>query len=186
MEKVKIYFEINSSFFNGRTANAVLAMLAKFTAKDMCRPNIEHIFYDAEKKRLVATDGRGLLMVDTNNEIFSQFNEVFLDKNLDIVYLKSQKAIVFSERVLDIPKYEKVVPDYVQYSSMDIHLVSEVCGRDFARFYIKSQVCINPEYIDKLKGFSWGVYYSSEGKATVFIEKNLGIKAVIMPMYMEE
>lgn len=183
---MKMYFEINTGSFNGRTVRAIFAMLEKFTANGMCRPNIEHIFYDAEKKRLVATDGRGLLMVDTNNEIFSQFNEVFLDKNLEIAYLKSQKAIVFSERVLEYPKYEKVVPDYAQYSSMDIHLVSEVCGRDFARFYIKSQVCINPEYIDKLKGFSWGVHYTSEGKATVFIEKNLGIKAVIMPMYMEE
>lgn len=184
---MKMYYEINTHSTNGKTANAIFAMLSKFTAdKNMCRPNVDYIYYDAQKKKLVATDGRALLVVDTDKEIFEQFDEIFLEENMDITYLKSQKAIVFCKNVLEYPKYEKVIPDYAKYSSMDIHLVSEVCGRDFARFYIKSQVCINPEYITKLKGFSWDVYYTSEGKATVFIEKNLGMKAVIMPMYNED
>jgi hypothetical protein len=148
---------------------------------------MHEVYFDAEAKRLVTTDGRRMHFLDLSDDAIEAYGlvasgYVALDeKRTTISYLKLD---------VQFPDYMRVIPDYAP--DMDDDKAPSLDTRDFdpsaPQFLVRESIVLNLAYLRDLKKGSekWRCAFDPHDKksrAVHFIaESNSALHAIIMPM----
>jgi hypothetical protein len=166
------------------------AFLNAARSKDETRYFMHEAYFDAEHKRLVATDGRRLHFLDLNDAEITAYGLVdsgyvaLDDKRMTVSYIKLDGQF---------PNYWRVIPDYAP--NMDDAKAPSLDTRDLdqsaPQFLVRESVVLNLAYLRDLKKGSekWRFAFDPHDKkrrAVHFVaESNYALHAVIMPMQQD-
>lgn len=153
-----------------------LAFVSDAIGKDLTRPYCTDAYYDAEKKRLSATDGRRLHAWNLSDEEVSAFR---LSDSSYVKIMPKDGIVIPINKEYQFPMIDKVIPEssprhYFSPSAKDD-------GSSVVALCIKTGAIFNPEYFRKMLGHGWKVSYKDNMHAFRFDHASWDAISVIMP-----
>jgi DNA polymerase III sliding clamp (beta) subunit (PCNA family) len=165
----------------------ILAFLNAARSKDETRYFMIEAYFDAEAKRLAATDGQRLHFRDLSDGEIAAYG---LDASGFVALDEKRNIITYVKLDGQFPNYMRVIPDYAP--NMDDDKAPSLDTRDFDRsapqFLVRESIVFNLAYLRDLKKGSekWRCAFDPHDKkrrAVHFIaESNSALHAVIMPI----
>jgi len=166
------------------------AFLNAARSKDKTRYFMNEAYYDAEHKRLVATDGRRLHFLDLGEAEIKAYG---LAASGYVALDEKRKAVSYIKVDGQFPNYVHVIPDYAP--NMDDDKTPSLDTRDLDReapiFLVRESVVLNLASLHDLKkgAEKWRFAFDPNDKkrrAVHFIaESDTDIHAIIMPMLQD-
>lgn len=158
-----------------------LSFVSDAIGKDVTRQYCTDAYYDAEKKRLSATDGRRLHVWNISDEEVSAFG---LSESSYVKIIPKEGIVLPIKKEYQFPMIDKVIPEsspkhYFSPSAKDD-------GSSVVALCIKTGAMFNPEYFRKMYGYGWKVSYSDNSHAFRFDHASWDAMSVIMPKSFEE
>lgn len=176
-----------------------LRFIEKAVSDDATRYFICYPYYDKDECQLVATDGRRLHIFKLNS---SDINNLGLTEVEASTYVKidAKAGRVYPIKQDGIfPNYKRVIPDNIVKDEKKLSLNTKnekIAG--IPRFYVRSGMVVNYDYLADCVGFTWEVYFVKTDGCDAYKEKALTLKtivedkgyseltAIIMPMLQED
>jgi len=158
-----------------------LAFVSDAIGKDNTRPYYTDAYYDAEKKRISATDGRRLHVWNLSEDEVSAFG---LSESSYVKIMPKDGIVLPIKKEYQFPMIDKVIPEaspkhYFSPSAKDD-------GSAVIALCVKTGAMFNPEYFRKMLGYGWKVSYKDNMHAFRFDHASWDVISVIMPKSFKE
>jgi hypothetical protein len=163
----------------GKTNNPAV-MQARFlreaVSTDKSRYYMGHVYYDADEKRLVATDRHRMHMVD--NPVMPggiPTGYVFIDRTSGFIGPLELKD--------EFVNYKRVIPEHGDGKSYEM----EASDTGIPIFMASKGIALDMEYCKALSGHTWTVTWTETDRAVMFTrtEGEQVYRAVIMPLNVD-
>ncbi len=158
---------------------------------NLARPLLDCIFYDGEKKNIVATNGSIVLIYNVREGDILGFDKLFngLEEKGYKIEILNKRTIMITESIGDYVQYEKAIPkDISKYESyiMDKTYLTYRDMYIMENIVLNTGLIFNPRFFTMIKPLAsefYRCYYCKKNGTPIVLESfKKEIMAIIMPL----